>query len=110
MAGGGGRGDGGRRRRCVCVCGVGGGVVCGVWCVTWRGVAWHAVVWWREREEGRGKNFQRNKCTSQNAYFFRNFGLSHFCTVFSTICGTVVEENEKHNGSKLGFWDSSAHF
>ena len=40
-------------------------------------------------------------------HVFRNFGPPHFCTVFSTICRTVVEENEKKNTgrSKLGFWD-----
>ena len=40
--------------------------------------------------------------------FFRNFGVRHLCTVFSNICGTVVEENEKTQGDS-GFWDPSAH-
>ena len=46
------------------------------------------------------------KCTSTKWRFFQNFDLPYFCTVFSTICGTVVEENEENTGgSKLGFWD-----
>ena len=36
-------------------------------------------------------------------HFFRNFGLLHFCTVFSTICGTVVEENEKYRRIEIRF-------
>ena len=39
--------------------------------------------------------------------FFRNFGPPHFCTVFPTICGTVVKKKKtKNNGpgcSGLGF-------
>ena len=34
----------------------------------------------------------KEKCTSQKCIFFRNFGSPHFCTVFSTICGTVVKQ------------------
>ena len=33
------------------------------------------------------------KCTLQKCIFFRNFEPPHFCTVFSTICGTVVNNN-----------------
>ena len=41
----------------------------------------------------------------ENVYF-QNVDLHLFCTVFSTICGTVVEENEKTlRGSKLSFRD-----
>ena len=36
--------------------------------------------------------------------FFENLGSLSFCTVFSTICGTVFEENEK------GFWDPLVQF
>ena len=42
---------------------------------------------------------------------FRIFGLPHFPVCFLTICGTVVEENEKtQEGSKLGFWEPLADF
>ena len=36
-------------------------------------------------------------------YFFRNL-VPHFCIVFSTICGTAVEENEKHMRIEIMFW------
>ena len=36
------------------------------------------------------------KCTSRKFICSRKFGTHHFCTVLSTICGTVFEENEKH--------------
>ena len=33
----------------------------------------------------------------------QNFGLPQFFTVVSTICGTVVEENEKHRKIEIRF-------
>ena len=37
-------------------------------------------------------------------FFFRKFAHPHFCTVFSTICGTVVEENEETQGDRNLFF------
>ena len=48
----------------------------------------------------------------KNAYFFfRKFEPPHFCTVFSTICGTVVKKKKMSQGSRFqGFWDFLGHF
>ena len=52
----------------------------------------------------------KEKCTPQKCIFFEFFGPLIFVTVFSAICGTVVEKNDKNTGgSKLGFWDPLAH-
>ena len=40
------------------------------------------------------------RCTSQKCIFFDNSNSLIFCTVFSTVCGTVVEENEKTQGDR----------
>ena len=50
----------------------------------------------------------KEKCTSKKCICFDILGPSFF-NVFCTICGTVVEENEKHTRSKSGFWDPLAH-
>ena len=36
--------------------------------------------------------------------FSKFWPLPFFCTVFSTICGTVVEENEKNRGIEIRFF------
>ena len=35
--------------------------------------------------------------------FVKNFDPPHFCTVFSTICGTLVEETKKHRRIEIRF-------
>ena len=40
----------------------------------------------------------KGKVHITKTHIFRNFELPHVCTVFSTICGTVVSKNE-HGGS-----------
>ena len=46
--------------------------------------------------------YVRKTTHRKNVYFFRNFESPHFCTVFSTICGTVVENIMARF---QGFWD-----
>ena len=42
---------------------------------------------------------------------FRNFEFPYFCTVFPTICGTVVKKKKISQGARFqGFGDFSAHF
>ena len=41
---------------------------------------------------------------------FRNFELLHFCTLFSTICGTVVKNKMSQGARFQGFCDFLAHF
>ena len=43
-------------------------------------------------------------------FFFRNFELPHFCTVFSTICGTVKKKILSQGARFQSFWDFLAHF
>ena len=40
------------------------------------------------------------KSAHRKKHVFRNFWHPHSCKVFSTICGTVVEENEKTQGDR----------
>ena len=42
----------------------------------------------------------KQKCTSQICICFSRCWAPHFCTVFSTICGTVVKENEETQGGR----------
>ena len=42
--------------------------------------------------------------------FFRNFELPHVCTVFFTICGTVVKKKMSQGARFHSFWDLLAHF
>ena len=48
----------------------------------------------------RENDTSKNSCTSQKCIGFQNFDPLHFCTVFSTICGTVVQEIEKTQGDR----------
>ena len=41
---------------------------------------------------------------------FSKFRAPHFCTVFSTICGTVVKKKMSQWARFQGFWDLLAHF
>ena len=51
------------------------------------------------------KNLQvtSRKVHTARMQIVRNVWPRHFFTVFSTICGTVVEENEKTQGIEIGF-------
>ena len=43
-------------------------------------------------------------------FFFRNLGVLHFCTVFYHLRHGCCRERKNTGRSKLGFWDSLAHF